>query len=84
VVIAHSVHETGRREIIGRDVGGPETEAFWREFLRSLVKRGLVGVQLAIPDAHPGLKASPARGLSCAWQRCTVPFLRDARPGSRS
>ena len=36
VVIAHAVHETGRREIIGLDVGAAETEAFWREFLRSL------------------------------------------------
>jgi putative transposase len=32
VVIAHAVHETGRREIIGLDVGEAETEAFWREF----------------------------------------------------
>ena len=48
VVIAHAVHETGRREIIGLDVGAAETEAFWREFLASLVARGLVGVQLAI------------------------------------
>src|SRR4051795_10619136 len=45
VVIAHGVHETGRREIIGLDVGEAETEAFWTEFLRSLVARGLVGVQ---------------------------------------
>ncbi len=43
VVIAHAVHETGRREIIGLDVGEAETEAFWTEFLRSLVARGLVG-----------------------------------------
>src|SRR3954452_2078338 len=50
VVIAHGVHETGRREIIGLDVGAAETEAFWREFLRSLVARGLVGVELAISD----------------------------------
>jgi transposase-like protein len=48
VVIAHAVHETGRREIIGLDVGEAETEAFWREFLRSLVARGLVGVELAM------------------------------------
>ena len=34
VVIAHAVHETGRREIIGLDVGAAETETFWREFLR--------------------------------------------------
>ncbi len=77
VVIAHAVHESGRREIIGLDVGEAETEAFWREFLRSLVKRGLTGVQLAISDAHPGLKAALATVLGCAWQRCTVHFLRD-------
>jgi putative transposase len=77
VVIAHGVHESGRREIIGLDVGEAETEAFWREFLRGLVARGLVGVQLAISDAHPGLKASLAQVLGCPWQRCTVHFLRD-------
>jgi transposase-like protein len=77
VVIAHGVHETGRREIIGLDVGEAETEAFWREFLRGLVARGLVGVQLAISDAHPGLKAALAQVLGAPWQRCTVHFLRD-------
>src|SRR5215212_1593728 len=30
VVVAHAVHETGRREIIGLDVGAAETEAFRR------------------------------------------------------
>jgi putative transposase len=79
VVIAHAVHESGRREIIGLDVGAAETEAFWTEFLRSLVARGLVGVQLTISDAHPGLKAAIARVLGSAWQRCTVHFLRDLR-----
>ncbi len=79
VVVAHAVHETGRREIIGLDVGEAETEAFWTEFLRSLVARGLVGVQLAISDAHPGLKTAIARVLGSPWQRCTVHFLRDLR-----
>ena len=77
VVIAHGVHETGRREILGIDVGEAETEAFWTDFLRSLVARGLVGVQLVVSDAHEGLKAAIARVLSCPWQRCTVHFLRD-------
>jgi putative transposase len=77
VVVAHAVHESGRREIIGLDVGEAETEAFWREFLRGLVARGLAGVQLAISDAHPGLKAALAQVLGCPWQRCTVHFLRD-------
>jgi transposase-like protein len=78
VVIAHGVHETGRREIIGLDVGEAETEAFWTDFLRGLVARGLIGVQLVISDAHAGLKAAIARVLGGApWQRCTVHFLRD-------
>src|SRR4051812_42224943 len=79
VVIAHAVHESGRREIIGLDVGEARTEAFWTQFLRSLVARGLVGVQLAISDGHPGLKAAIARVLGAPWQRCTVHFLRDLR-----
>jgi putative transposase len=79
VVIAHAVHATGRREIIGLDVGEAETEAFWREFLRSLVARGLIGVELAISDGHPGLKAALAQVLGAPWQRCTVHFLRDLR-----
>ena len=77
LVIAHGVHETGRREILCIDVGEAETEAFWADFLRGLVKRGLVGVQLAISDAHAGLKAAIAKVLGCSWQRCTVHFLRD-------
>jgi putative transposase len=77
LVVAHAVHETGRREILSIDVGEAETEAFWTEFLRGLVKRGLTGVQLAISDAHAGLKAAIAKVLGSAWQRCTVHFLRD-------
>jgi putative transposase len=79
VVIAHGVHETGRREIIGLDVGETETEAFWTQFLRDLVARGLVGCQLVISDAHAGLKAAIARvlGAGAPWQRCSVHFLRD-------
>ena len=77
VVVAHGVHESGRREIIGLDVGAAETEAFWREFLRGLVARGLIGVQLAISDAHPGLTAALEQVLGAPWQRCTVHFLRD-------
>src|SRR5215204_5002015 len=77
LVVAHAVHETGRREVIGLDVGECETEAFWTEFLRGLVSRGLVGVQLAISDAHQGLKQAIAKVLGAPWQRCTVHFLRD-------
>jgi putative transposase len=78
LVVAYGVDAAGQREVIGLDVGAAETEAFWREFLRSLVRRGLAGVQLVVSDAHEGLKAAIAQVLSCAWQRCTVHFLRDA------
>jgi putative transposase len=77
LVIAYGVHETGRREVIGIDVGEAETQAFWREFLCSLHARGLRGVRLCISDAHEGLKQAIASVLGCAWQRCTVHFLRD-------
>jgi putative transposase len=78
LVIAHGVHESGRREVIGLDCGECETEAFWRGFLRSLVKRGLAGVQLVVSDAHEGLKNAIGQVLGCPWQRCTVHFLREA------
>jgi putative transposase len=64
--------------VIGLDCGEAETEAFWRDFLRSLVKRGLTGVQLIVSDAHEGLKNAIAQVLGCPWQRCTVHFLREA------
>src|SRR4051794_33947227 len=78
LVIAHGVHESGRREVLGLDCGECETEAFWREFLRSLVKRGLAGVQLVASDAHEGLKQAIGQVLGAPWQRCTVHFLREA------
>ncbi len=78
LVLAYGVHESGYREVIALDVGEAETEAFWRSFLRSLVERGLSGVQLVVSDAHAGLKKAIAQVLGCPWQRCSVHFLREA------
>jgi transposase-like protein len=78
LVLAYGVHESGYREVIALDVGECETEAFWRSFLRSLVERGLTGVQLVVSDAHAGLKKAIAQVLGCPWQRCSVHFLREA------
>jgi len=78
LVLAYGVHESGYREVIGLDVGECETEAFWRSFLRSLVERGLSGVQLVVSDAHAGLKKAIGQVLGCPWQRCSVHFLREA------
>ena len=76
LVVAYGVDASGQREVIGLDVGAAETEAFWREFLRSLVRRGLTGVQLVISDAHARLKAAIAQVLGCAWQRSSVQTSR--------
>lgn len=79
VVIAVGVTTTGEREVLGLDVGPSEDGAFWWGFLRSLVARGLSGVQLVISDAHEGLKGAIAATLhGAAWQRCRVHFLRNA------
>lgn len=79
VIIAYGVGETGEREIIGLEVGPGEDGAFWTEFLRSLVARGLVGVMLVVSDAHSGLREAINTALTGAsWQRCRVHFLRNA------
>jgi transposase-like protein len=78
LVIAIGVTDQGERKLLGFGLGASETEAFWQEFLRSLVQRGLQGVQLVTSDAHEGLKAAIAQVLSGAsWQRCRVHFMRN-------
>ena len=80
VVIAVGVNAaTGQREGLGLDVGPSEDGAFWHRFLRSLVARGLQGVQLVTSDAHEGLKSAIAAVLHGAgWQRCRTHFMRNA------
>jgi transposase-like protein len=79
VVVAVGVTAGGRREVLGFDVGPSEDGAFWEGFLRELVGRGLKGVELAISDAHEGLKGAIAAVLhGASWQRCRVHFVRNA------
>jgi putative transposase len=78
VVLAIGVNADGQREVLGLDVGPTEDGAFWHAFLRSLVARGLGGVELVISDAHGGLRAAIEAVLhGAAWQRCRVHFLRN-------
>ena len=75
-VIATAANAEGRREIVGFDIVTTEDTASWTEFLRSLVARGLAGVELVISDAHGGIKAAIATVLSGAtWQRCRTHFM---------
>lgn len=76
VVVATGVNREGKREVLGLDVGTSEDGAFWLAFLRSLVARGLSGVQLVTSDAHRGLKdAIAAVFAGASWQRCRTHFM---------
>jgi len=77
-VVAIAVNDDGTRHILGFDIGMSESGAFWEEFLRSLVKRGLSGVKLVISDAHEGLKNAISTVLpGTSWQRCRVHCMRN-------
>ena len=76
VVVATAVNGEGKREVLGIDVGTSEDGAFWLAFLRSLVARGLGGVELVTSDAHQGLKDAIATVFAGAsWQRCRTHFM---------
>jgi transposase-like protein len=80
-VIATGVNADGHREILGLDVLTTEDGAGWTAFLRSLVARGLSGVQLVISDAHQGL-VGPNGAIGAvlpgaSWQRCRTHFMRN-------
>ena len=76
VAVATAVNAEGKREIVGMDVGTSEDGAFWLSFLRSLVARGLSGVELVTSDAHQGLRDAIATVFTGAsWQRCRTHFM---------
>jgi len=77
-LVAVGVNADGKREVLGLEVVTGEDGAGWLAFVRGLVARGLAGVQLAISDAHPGLRAALAATLpGASWQRCRTHFMRN-------
>lgn len=80
VVVADALNDDGYRELVGVDTGCSENGDFWLAFLRSLVERGLTGVQLVVSDAHVGLTQAIRTVFTGAnWQRCTVHFMRNVQ-----
>jgi putative transposase len=79
VLIASGVNPKGRRLILGVSVSLGEHEVHWRDFLHSLVERGLKGVELIISDAHEGLQAARKAIFSgVPWQRCQFHLQQNA------
>ena len=80
VFTAIGVNTDGKREILGVSVSLSEAEVHWREFLKSLLNRGLHGVKLITSDAHSGLKAARQSLFNgVRWQRCQFHLQRNAQ-----
>jgi putative transposase len=79
VLIACGVSLQGKRHILGVSISLSEQEVHWRDFLQSLVARGLSGVELIISDAHVGLQAARKAVFSgIPWQRCQFHLQQNA------
>lgn len=79
ILIVSGVKKDGKRSILGISVSLSEAEVHWRDFLSSLVRRGLHGVQLVISDNHAGLQAARKAILTgVLWQRCQFHLQQNA------
>ena len=80
VLVAIGLNEDGEREVLGVSGKISEAEIHWREFLESLMSRGLKGVELIISDAHSGLQAARQAVLPAVpWQRCFFHLQQNAQ-----
>jgi transposase-like protein len=76
---AIGVDSEGHRSILGVSVSLSEAEVHWRAFLKSLLARGLHGLELIVSDAHAGLKEARQACLgSVPWQRCQFHLMHNA------
>jgi transposase-like protein len=79
VLTAIGVDAEGRRSVLGVSVSLSEAEVHWREFFKSLLARGLHGVELITSDAHAGLaEARKACFTGVPWQRCRFHLMQNA------
>lgn len=79
ILIAVGINQAGKRQILGLSVSISEAEVHWRQFLQSLLQRGLSGMRLIISDAHTGLKAARQAVFGgVPWQRCQFHLQQNA------
>jgi len=79
LLVAVGVDTNGKRSVLGVSVSLSEAELHWRDFLRTLLERGMHGVQLITSDDHAGLQAARESTLpSVPWQRCQCHLQRNA------
>lgn len=79
VFVAIGVDAEGRRQVLGVSVSQSEAEVHWREFFKSLIERGLHGLELIVSDAHGGIaEARKACFAGVLWQRCQFHLIKNA------
>ena len=79
ILTAIGILPDGRRSILGTSCLLSEAEVHWRQFLQSLVDRGLHGVRLIVSDHHAGLRAArEALFPGVPWQRCQFHLAQNA------
>ena len=77
-LIICGINKNNVREVLGLQLGDSETEATWRGLFQWLKRRGLVGVNVVVSDAHKGLVPTIQRSFQEAvWQRSQVHLLRN-------
>lgn len=79
VLVAFGVDESGCRRILGISTEISEAEVHWRGFLKSLIDRGLHGIEMITSDSHTGLKAARLSVFpTVPWQRCQFHLQQNA------
>lgn len=80
LLVAVGVRPDGRRSVLGVSVALSEAEVHWREFLASLMERGMHGVLCVTSDDHKGLNAALNAQLpGVKRQRCQFHLQRNAQ-----
>ena len=80
VLTAVGIDRKGNRRILGLSVAPSEAEIHWKEFLESLVDRGLCGIEYIVSDDHSGLNAARKAVFPDAkWQRCQFHLTQNAK-----
>ena len=52
LLVAIGIDPSGRREVLGFDIGDSESKASWMDFFSELKQRGLTNVDMFVSDAH--------------------------------
>ena len=78
LLVAIGIDPSGRREVLGFDIGDSESKAAWMDLFSELKQRGLTNVDMFVSDAHCGLKdAITTQFQGSLWQRCQFHFSND-------